>query len=55
MLVVAIWREAPGGGSAQLWTSVATNPLLGDPDGVKVFDDAVYASSGIRSLGGTHG
>jgi hypothetical protein len=46
----AIWRVAPGGGSAQLWTSNATNPILGDPDGVKVFDGAVYASSGDRIL-----
>ena len=46
----AIWRVNPGGGSAQLWTSNATNPLLGDPDGVKVFDNAVYASSGDRIL-----
>jgi hypothetical protein len=46
----AIWRVAPGGGSAQLWTSVATNPILGDPDGVKVFDNTVYTSSGDRIL-----
>jgi hypothetical protein len=46
----AIWRVTPGGGSAQLWTSNATNPLLGDPDGVKVFNNAVYASSGDRIL-----
>lgn len=46
----AIWRVTPGGGSAELWTSVATNPILGDPDGVKVFNDAVYASSGDRIL-----
>ena len=38
-----IWRFTPGG-SAQLWTSVATNPLLVLPDGVKVFDNAVYTS-----------
>jgi hypothetical protein len=46
----AIWRVTPGGGSAELWTSVATNPILGDPDGVKVFDNAVYTSSGDRIL-----
>jgi hypothetical protein len=46
----AIWRVTPSGGSAQLWTSVATNPILGDPDGVKVFKDAVYTSSGDRIL-----
>ncbi len=46
----AIWRVTPGGGSAQLWTSNATNPILGDPDGVKVFNNAVYASSGDRIL-----
>ena len=40
----------PGGGSAELWTSNATNPLLGGPDGVKVFNGAVYASSGDRIL-----
>jgi len=39
----SIWRFAPGG-SAQLWTSVATNPLLVLPDGVKVFNNAVYTS-----------
>jgi len=38
-----IWRFASGG-SAQLWTSVATNPLLVLPDGVKVFNNAVYTS-----------
>jgi sugar lactone lactonase YvrE len=38
-----IWRFTPGG-SAQLWTSVATNPLLVLPDGVKVFNNAVYVS-----------
>ena len=38
-----IWRFTPRG-SAQLWTSVATNPLLVLPDGVKVFDNAVYDS-----------
>jgi hypothetical protein len=46
----AIWRVTPGGGSDQLWTSNATNPILGDPDGVKVFNNAVYASSGDRIL-----
>jgi hypothetical protein len=46
----AIWRVTPDGSSAQLWTSNATNPILGDPDGVKVFDNAVYASSGDRIL-----
>jgi hypothetical protein len=46
----AIWRVTPGGGSAELWTSNATNPILGGPDGVKVFDGAVYASSGDRIL-----
>jgi sugar lactone lactonase YvrE len=40
-----IWRFAPGG-SAELWTSVATNPLVVLPDGVKVFDNAVYTSIG---------
>ena len=40
----AIWRVTPGGGSAQLWASLATNPLLVLPDGVKVFDNAVYTS-----------
>jgi hypothetical protein len=39
----SIWRIPPGG-SAQLWTSVATNPLLNLPDGVKVFDNAVFTS-----------
>ena len=39
----SIWRFAPGG-SAQLWTSVASNPLLVLPDGVKVFNNAVYTS-----------
>ncbi len=46
----AIWRVTPGGASAELWTSNATNPLLGDPDGVKVYNGAVYASSGDRIL-----
>src|SRR5262249_18781947 len=36
-----IWRFTPGG-SAQLWTSAATNPLLVLPDGVKVFNGAVF-------------
>ena len=39
-----IWRFAPGG-SAQLWTSAATNPLVVQPDGVKVFENAVYVSA----------
>jgi sugar lactone lactonase YvrE len=39
----SIWRITPGG-SAQPWTSVATNPLLVLPDGVKVFNNAVYTS-----------
>jgi sugar lactone lactonase YvrE len=47
----AIWRVTPGGGSAQLWTSNATNPLLGDPDGVEVFNNAVYASVATGSCG----
>jgi hypothetical protein len=38
-----LWRFTPGG-AAQLWTSVATNPLLVLPDGVKVFNNAVYVS-----------
>ena len=38
-----IWRFTPGG-SAQLWASAATNPLLMLPDGVKVFDNALYVS-----------
>jgi sugar lactone lactonase YvrE len=46
----AIWRVAPGGRSAQLWTSDATNPILGEPDGVKVFRNVVYTSSGDRIL-----
>jgi hypothetical protein len=46
----AIWRVAPDGGSAEMWTSVASNPILGGPDGVKVFNNAVYASSGDRIL-----
>ena len=39
----SIWRIPPGG-SAQLFTSVATNPLLVLPDGVKVFNNAVFTS-----------
>jgi hypothetical protein len=39
----ALWRIGRDG-SAQLWTSFATNPLLVLPDGVKVFDGAVYVS-----------
>jgi len=39
----AIWRITPGG-VAEPWTSIATNPLLALPDGVKVFDGAVYTS-----------
>jgi hypothetical protein len=39
-----IWRITPRG-SAQLWTSIATNPLLVLPDGVKVFNNAVYSST----------
>jgi hypothetical protein len=38
-----IWRIGSDG-SAHLWTSGATNPLLVLPDGVKVFDNAVYVS-----------
>lgn len=39
----AIWRiEADG--TAHLWTSAATNPLLVLPDGVKIFQSAVYTS-----------
>jgi hypothetical protein len=40
---MGIWRFAPGG-AAELWTSVATNPLLVLPDGVKVFEHAAYVS-----------
>ena len=40
---MGIWRFHQGG-PAQLWTSVATNPLLVLPDGVKVFDGAAYVS-----------
>lgn len=39
----AIWRIGPDG-VARPWTSVTTNPLLVLPDGVKVFDGAVYVS-----------
>jgi outer membrane protein assembly factor BamB len=39
----AVWRFTPGG-TAQLWTSVATNPLLVLPDGVKVFNNTAYVS-----------
>jgi sugar lactone lactonase YvrE len=38
-----IWRIGADG-SAHLWTSGATNPLLVLPDGVKVFQNAVYVS-----------
>jgi hypothetical protein len=38
-----IWRITADG-RAHLWTSVATNPLLVLPDGVKVFQNAVYTS-----------
>jgi hypothetical protein len=38
-----IWRITPDG-TAHLWTSVASNPLLVLPDGVKVFQNAVYTS-----------
>lgn len=46
----AIWRVTPDGRSAELWTSAVTNPILGEPDGVKVFGGAVYSSSGDRIL-----
>lgn len=39
----SIWRFTSGG-TAQPWTSVATNPSLVLPDGVKVFKNAVYTS-----------
>jgi len=39
----SIWRITPDG-SAEPWTSIATNPLLVLPDGVKVFNNAVYVS-----------
>jgi hypothetical protein len=39
----SIWRIGSDG-TARLWTSVASNPLLVLPDGVKVFDNAVYTS-----------
>jgi len=45
----SLWRIGPDG-SARLWTSVATNPLLVLPDGVKVFDGAVYVSSGAGTI-----
>ena len=38
-----IWRITPGG-SAQLWTSLTTNPLLVLPDGIKIFNGAAYVS-----------
>ena len=38
-----IWRVTPGG-TAELWTSIATNPLLDTPDGIKIFDNAAYVS-----------
>src|SRR4051812_9994330 len=40
---MSIWRIG-GDGVARPWTSIATNPLLLLPDGVKVFDGAVYSS-----------
>jgi hypothetical protein len=46
----ALWRVAPGGGSAAMWTSHATNPLLIGPDGVKVYGNAVYTSDEGRIL-----
>ena len=46
----AIWRVTPGGGSAQLWTSNATNPLVVEPDGVKVYGNSVYVSDSGRIL-----
>jgi hypothetical protein len=39
----SIWRINPQG-TAQLWSSEATNPLLVSPDGVKVFNGSVYTS-----------
>lgn len=39
----AIWRITADG-KAHLWTSIATNPQLVLPDGVKVFQNAVYTS-----------
>jgi hypothetical protein len=39
----AIWRITADG-TAHLWTSIAANPLLLLPDGVKVFQNAVYTS-----------
>lgn len=44
-----IWRFTPGG-AAQLWTSAATNPLLVDPDGVKVYHNAVFTSIGSGKI-----
>jgi hypothetical protein len=38
-----VWRITPDG-TAHPWTSVATNPLLVLPDGVKVFQNAVFIS-----------
>ncbi len=38
-----IWRITSDG-TAHPWTSVATNPLLVLPDGVKVFQNAIYTS-----------
>ena len=38
-----LWRIGQDG-SARLWTSVATNPLLVLPDGVKIFNGAAYVS-----------
>ena len=46
----AIWRVTPGGGSAELWTSHATNPLIVEPDGVKVLGNTVYVSDSGRIL-----
>lgn len=39
----AIWRITPQG-TAELWTSETTNPLLVSPDGVKVYNNAIYTS-----------
>jgi len=39
----ALWRVTPDG-TAHPWTSVAQNSLLIKPDGVKVFQNAVYTS-----------
>jgi len=38
-----IWRIGPDG-SAQLWTSLATDPLVVLPDGIKIFENAAYVS-----------